>query len=114
FEVTGARVEPYAVPTLVFQVAITDAAAERIHATALRTRIQIPPWRRRYAPVEDARLVNSSASLDGGPRRSAPSSGRTLPRWFDALHRFKGERALATWDDAVEQLLQIRRAEQPL
>ena len=89
FEVTGARVEPYAVPTLVFQVAITDAAAERIHATALRTRIQIPPWRRRYAPVEDARLLNSSASLDG---RRAASPNR--PGGAAAVSREAGGRPI--------------------
>jgi hypothetical protein len=32
---------------------------------------------------------------------------------FDALHRFKGQRALATWDDAVEALLYESKRGEP-
>ena len=55
--VTGARVEPFAaVPTLVFDLAITSGGGAPIESIALRCQIRIEPQRRRYTPAEEARL----------------------------------------------------------
>ncbi|MDD7937613.1 DUF6084 family protein [Actinomycetospora lutea] len=71
FTVTGADHDPSALaPTLRLHVAVAETTGTRVHALALRTQIRIEPGRRRYAPDEQARLVE----LFGEPERW----GRTL------------------------------------
>src|SRR5579859_387217 len=66
-QVAAAKVVPYAaVPTLAFQLQISNAsAAEEIHTIALRCQIQIEVTRRGYTPPEQARLLD----LFGHPDR---------------------------------------------
>jgi hypothetical protein len=66
FTVVGARAEPYAaVPTLVFDAAIAEAAGEPIHAIALRVQVQIESRGRRYSAAEKDGLLE----LFGHPSR---------------------------------------------
>lgn len=66
FSILGARAEPYAaVPTLAFQLRVTETSREQIHAIALRSQIQIEPRQRRYSPKEEERLLE----LFGEPQR---------------------------------------------
>jgi hypothetical protein len=74
FAVIDARPAPYAaVPTLTVALRATAPADEVIHAIALRCQIRIEPQRRRYAPEEEARLLELF--------------GET-PRWGDTLKPF--------------------------
>lgn len=71
FAVTGADHDAHAVgPTLRLHLHITETTGTRVHAIALRSQIRIEPAQRRYAPAEQARLVE----LFGEPSRW----GRTL------------------------------------
>lgn len=57
-EVTGARVEPYAaVPTVVFDLHMSEASGARVHAVTLHTQVRIEPQRRRYDDGEHYRLL---------------------------------------------------------
>src|SRR4029077_16905308 len=54
---TGASADRYAaMPTLSFQLTITERTGVRIHAIALRCQIRIEPHRRRYSATEAERL----------------------------------------------------------
>jgi hypothetical protein len=66
FSIDGAAPVRFAVsPHLAFQVRIDAAAGAEVHTVALRCQIQIEAARRRYTPVEQARLVD----LFGEPER---------------------------------------------
>jgi hypothetical protein len=66
FACTGARPEPFAAgPSLLFDLRIGESTGRRVHSIALRTQIRIEPRQRRYAPEEQARLVD----LFGEPSR---------------------------------------------
>lgn len=72
--VSGVRVEDYAaVPTLMFQLAVTDSTLEPVHAIALRAQIMIQPQKRRYVADEEYRLLELF--------------GET-PRWGETLRPF--------------------------
>lgn len=66
FACTGARPEPFAAgPSLLFDLRIADDSGRRVHSIALRTQFRIEPRNRKYAPEEQARLVD----LFGEPAR---------------------------------------------
>ena len=66
FACTGARPEPFAAgPSLLFDLRIADDSGRRVHSVALRTQFRIEPRNRKYAPEEQARLVD----LFGEPAR---------------------------------------------
>ena len=66
FACTGARPEPFAAgPSLLFDLRISDDSGRRVHSIALRTQFRIEPRNRKYAPEEQARLVD----LFGEPAR---------------------------------------------
>ena len=66
FACTGARPEPFAAgPSLLFDLRVSDTTGRRVHSVALRTQIRIEPRSRKYAPEEQARLVD----LFGEPAR---------------------------------------------
>jgi hypothetical protein len=72
--VSGVRVEDYAaVPTLMFQLAVSDSSLEPVHAIALRVQVMIEPQKRRYEPDEEERLLELF--------------GET-PRWGETLRPF--------------------------
>jgi hypothetical protein len=57
FDCVSALSDPYAAgPTLNFRLRIAETTGERVHAIALRCQIRIEPQKRRYNPVESARL----------------------------------------------------------
>lgn len=59
FSVLGVDVEPYAaVPVLTARLRIEDAAAEPVHAIALRCQVRIEPQRRRYSDDEESGLLD--------------------------------------------------------
>ncbi|MGH2708578.1 MAG: DUF6084 family protein [Actinomycetota bacterium] len=47
-----------AVPTLVFKLKIAEVTGETIHAIALRCQIRIEPYKRRYSPEEEERVLD--------------------------------------------------------
>jgi hypothetical protein len=89
FQVEDAFATPNAaVPQLTFKVRITNAGPEAIHSIALRAQVQIEPVRRRYTPVEQARLKE----LFGEPERWSKSVHPLL--WTNAnvnVTGFSGE-----------------------
>lgn len=59
FECVDVRPERYsAVPTLSFELNVTEATGTPVHAMALRCQIRIEPQRRRYTEVEAERLLD--------------------------------------------------------
>jgi Family of unknown function (DUF6084) len=57
FDCVGAAAERYAaVPSLTFQLRVTETDGERIEAIALRCQIRVEPHRRRYSAEEAERL----------------------------------------------------------
>lgn len=70
FDCVGAHNERYAVvPTLSFELRISELEGRRIDAIALRCQIRIQPQQRRYDDIEAARLLD----LFGEPARWAES-----------------------------------------
>jgi hypothetical protein len=68
FGCTGASAPRYAaIPTLAFELTITESTGVRVHAIALRCQIRIEPHRRRYSAAEARRLHD----LFGDPSRWA-------------------------------------------
>jgi hypothetical protein len=66
FDIAGVEVLPNAaVPTLSFQLRITEAAGAAIHAILLRAQVQIQPRSRKYLPAEQERL----SEVFGAPER---------------------------------------------
>jgi hypothetical protein len=47
-----------AVPTLLFKLRIAELSGETVHAIALRCQIRIEPFKRRYSPEEEARVLD--------------------------------------------------------
>jgi hypothetical protein len=66
FAVTGAEPQRHAAePLILFKLRIADAAAETpIRAIVLRCQVRIEPARRRYAPVEQERLLDLFGTPD--------------------------------------------------
>ncbi|MGQ0793281.1 MAG: DUF6084 family protein [Deltaproteobacteria bacterium] len=66
FSVLDAHAEPFSLsPTLIFRLrAVNSPPDERIHTVVLRCQIQIEATRRRYAPEEQARLLDIFGASD--------------------------------------------------
>jgi hypothetical protein len=80
-DVVDGRPAPYAaVPTLVFGLEMTEPTGVPVHAAVLRCQIMIEPQRRRYAAVEEDRLLE----LFGRP-----------PQWSESLRPFLWTHATA-------------------
>lgn len=59
FDCFGSEPDLYgAMPTINFQLRISETTGERIHAIALRIQMRIEPKRRRYSPAEAERLLD--------------------------------------------------------
>src|SRR5207244_12197112 len=72
--VLGTESEPYAaVPTLSFQLRLTETTGTPVHAIALRAQVRIEPKQRHYSASEEDRLED----LFGQPSR-----------WGETLHPF--------------------------
>lgn len=66
FRVLGSRAEPHAIaPTLMFKLAIDQAAGPAVHTIMLATQIRMQPQQRRYTSSEQHRLLD----LFGEPPR---------------------------------------------
>jgi hypothetical protein len=91
FEVLGVAPDPYAAaPTLIFKLGVTENTGQRVHSVSLRCQIRIEPQKRRYAAVEEERLL--------------AIFGET-PRWGDTLKPFLWTHAstmVAGFSDATE------------
>lgn len=71
FEVLGARARRHAaLPTLEFDVHVTEPTGRGVHFIALTAQVMIEPARRRYEPADHERLVE----LFGAPERWATTT----------------------------------------
>ncbi len=74
FQVLNMRPEPYAAtPTMLVRLKLSTRPRATIHCVSLRCQIRIEPQRRRYAPEEEARLLELFGDT---------------PRWGDTLKPF--------------------------
>lgn len=97
FEVIGARSLKYAaVPTLEFDVQISEPSGRQVYLVALTTQVMIEPARRRYEPAEQERLVD----LFGPPERWATTT-RSLV-WTIASQVVNGFTGSSTFQISVE------------
>lgn len=65
FDCLGAEPDLYgAMPTINFQLRISETTGERIHAIALRIQMRIEPKRRRYSNTEGDRLLDLFGEKD--------------------------------------------------
>jgi hypothetical protein len=90
FTVTGAEPQRYAAePVMLFQLRITDSTAMPVHAAVLRCQVRIEPARRRYAPIEQERLLDLFGTPDrwGQTLRPMPWThvGLTLPAFTGSV-----------------------------
>ena len=85
FNVSGARVEPYAaVPMLQLRVRIAEATGVAVYAIALKVQVRILPQARRYSRDESERLLD----LFGAPSRYGDTLRPML--WTQASHMVLG------------------------